>query len=118
MYNQTVLSYFKNLKYSGRVRGANAVGKALDKTSGDEVHIFMIIDESGKISQASFKAFGSVLALAASSFACQLLQTKHVKDLAEITPLVFESELGKAPQDKQHVYPLITQCILNAVEYY
>ena len=54
MYNQKILQYFKELKYAGRVKGANAVGKAYHQESGDEIHIFIKIDENSKLISHQF----------------------------------------------------------------
>lgn len=117
MYNQTVLEYFKNLKHAGRVKGANAVGKALNKQTGDEVHIFINVDESGTATEASFKAFGSVLAIAAGSLACELIAGKQLKEIVSISKENFEDVFGYL-EEREHIYILVLEAILNSVKYY
>ncbi len=117
MYNKIVLEYFKELKHAGRVKGANAVGKAFHKESGDEIHIFINIDESGVAQESSFKAYGSVMAIAVGSLACELINGKQIKDIVSITQTDFQNvfEMG---QEKEYVYILALEAILNAVKYY
>jgi NifU-like protein involved in Fe-S cluster formation len=118
MYNEIVLEYFKNLKHTGRVRGANAVGKVVHEKSGDEVHIFMLIDEAGNVSEASFKAFGSVMTIAASSLVCSFLNQIHIKDITEITYESFENVFGKISENSQYSIELVLEAVYNAVKYY
>lgn len=117
MYNQKVLDYFKELKHAGRVKGANAVGKAYHPDSGDEIHIFIKIDKRGFAEEASFRAYGSVMAIAVSSLACELIANKQVKDIVSITQKDFEN-VFLSGQEKEYVYILALEAILNAIKYY
>lgn len=117
MYNQTILDYFKDMKNAGRVKGANAVGKALHKKSGDEIHIFINVDESGIAQEASFKAYGSVIAIAVGSLACQLIKGKQVKEIVSISKEDFENVFGKNSK-LEYAYILVLESILNALKYY
>ena len=65
MYSNEVLNRFKNPKFAGALRGANAIGKAGSDACGDIVKIYLLVDEDGVISLAKFKAFGGVSTIVA-----------------------------------------------------
>ena len=118
MYNEKVMELFRAPKNAGALRGANAVGKAGNVVCGDIIKIYMSIDEKDKITDASFKTFGCVSAIAASDMTCELIKGKTVGEALNLSNKDVVDGLGGLPPQKIHCSVLAKEAIEDAVKKY
>lgn len=118
MYNEKILELFKTLKNSGRVKKPSGVGLAKDELYGDMIEIFLKIDESGQILDSSFKAYGSVLAIATGSVVASLAKGKRLQEVLEITTYDIKNELGDFDSQRDYVLDIGIEALLNSVKDY
>jgi len=118
MYNDKVMEIFKEQKNAGALRGANAVGKAGNVQCGDIIKFYMTIDNKDVITGASFKTFGCVSAIAASSITCDLVKGKTIDEALKLTNRDVVTALGGLPPQKIHCSVLAKEAIEDAVKQY
>lgn len=118
MYNDKVMDLFKTQKNAGMIKGANAVGKAGNVTCGDIIKIYMAIDNKNVITDASFKTFGCVSAIAASSMTCELIKGKTLDQALKLSNKEVVDALGGLPTHKIHCSVLAKEAIEDAIKKY
>lgn len=118
MYNEKVMDLFRTQKNAGALKGANAIGKAGNVTCGDIIKIYMTVDNKNVITDASFKTFGCVSAIAASSITCELVKGKTLEQALKLTNKEVVDALGGLPSQKIHCSVLAKEAIEDAVTKY
>lgn len=118
MYTQKILEIFKNPLNAGGLQGANGVGKYVDQDCGDYVKIYLKIDESQTITEARFKAIGSVGTIVASSAICSCLLDCTIAEALEINEDRICQVTGEFPQDKKYTLSFAINALKNAINAY
>lgn len=118
MYNEKIMQLFTSLENSGRVKKPSGIGLAKDELYGDIIEVFLKVDESGQITDASFKAYGSVLAIATGSVVASLAKNKRLQEALEITTYDIKAQLGEFDSSRDYVLELGVQALLNGVKDY
>ena len=117
MYNEKVMETFKNPKNAGMIKGASGVGKVGNVQCGDIMKIYILV-ENGKITDAKFKTFGCVSAIASTDTACEMIKGKTVDAALKITNQDVMDRLGGLPPQKIHCSVLAQETIAAAVKDY
>ena len=118
MYNDKVMELFRNPKNAGTLRGANAVGKAGNHACGDIIKIYMNVDKNEVITDAMFKTFGCVSAIAASDITCDLIKGKTIDQAMRVTNKDVVDALGGLPTQKIHCSVLAKEAIEDGIKMY
>jgi nitrogen fixation NifU-like protein len=123
VYTKKVLSTFQNPKNYGKIKNADAVGKAGNITCGDVMAIYIKIDHNKKgepfIKDISFETFGCVAAIATSSMITELAKGKTLVNALKITKSDIIQKLDGLPKPKIHCSLLSTDALFEAVyDYY
>lgn len=118
MYNEKVMTAFKELKNCGTLKGANGIGKVGNQACGDILKIYLKINDEGIIEDAKFKTFGCVAAIASTSVATQMVKGKTIKEALEIKNSDVVNALGGLPPQKIHCSIMAEEAIRAAVEDY
>ena len=118
MYNEKVLEIFKNAKNAGMIKGASGVGKVGNAACGDVMKIYIAVDGRGVITDAKFKTFGCVSAIASTDVACDMIKGKTVDAALNVTNKDVLNFLGGLPAQKIHCSVLAQEAIIAAVEDY
>lgn len=117
MYNEKILSEFKDPQNMGEIPNANAIGTVGNAKCGDILQIFMRIEDN-IIKDVGFKTFGCVAAIASSSIATQMIKGKSIDEVLAITNAEVVAELEGLPPQKIHCSVLAEEAIKNAIENY
>ena len=117
MYNQKVMERFKNQKFLGEIRSANAIGYAGDTSMGDIVKFYLVV-EDGKITAAKAKVFGCVASVAVASQTAEMLEGLSIEEAVEFDMSKVEEELGGIPAEKSSILITSKQAIIEAMNYY
>ncbi|MBR4270826.1 MAG: iron-sulfur cluster assembly scaffold protein [Clostridia bacterium] len=115
--NDKLIEAFKNPKNVGLLRGANAIGRAVDKERSDLLKIYLKIDNK-KIIEARFKAFGSSSLIAISSIATTMIIGKPIDILDNFDISLIENEVGEIAPHSRYCLNMLCEALANAKENY
>lgn len=118
MYNEKVMTVFKELKNVGALQGANGIGKVGNAACGDIMKVYLKINNEGIIEDAKFKTFGCVAAISSTSVATEMVKGKTIKEALEIKNSDVIAELGGLPPQKVHCSVMAEEAIRAAIEDY
>ena len=118
MYNSKVLEYFKNPKFSGKLKKFNGYGKKGNMACGDTMEVFILV-ENNVIKEISYLTFGCVAAISNSEALCRLAKGKKIEDALKITSSEILKHLGTdMPKEKIHCSVLGAEALYAAIEDY
>jgi len=117
MYNEKVMKIFEKPRNAGTILNASGVGKVGNVKCGDVMKISIKV-EKNVITDAKFKTFGCVSAIAASDTACELVRGKTIEGALKMTNQEIVNELGGLPVHKIHCSVLGKEAIDAAIKDY
>jgi nitrogen fixation protein NifU and related proteins len=117
MYGKKVINRFKNPKFVGEMKDADAVGEEGNVKCGDIMKIFIKV-KNDKIKDIKFQTYGCVAAIASSDALCELAKGKTLVDALKITSKNIVDKLGQVPLVKVHCSVLGSKALKNAVNNY
>ena len=119
MYNEKVLSIFRNPDKAGKIVKADAVGEVGSAACGDIMKVYLKIDpKTEKILDAKFQTFGCAAAIASTNTACHMLIGKTLEEALKIKNTDVIDALGELPPQKIHCSVLAEEAIADAVSDY
>ncbi|MBQ8749818.1 MAG: iron-sulfur cluster assembly scaffold protein [Clostridia bacterium] len=117
MYSDKIMQIFANPKNVGTLKGADATGEATNEF-GEVVKIF-INAEDGIITDAKFKAYGSVVAIASGSTVTTLIKGKFLDDAINVSnEMILESLGGVIDKEKIPSLKIAREALLLALKNY
>jgi nitrogen fixation NifU-like protein len=117
MYNETVMKRFTKAKNAGIIKNADGVGQVGNARCGDIMKIYLSIKKD-VITDAKFKTFGCVSAIASTDVACDMIRTKTVEEALKLTNKDFVEALGGLPAIKIHCSVMAQEAIAAAIDDY
>jgi nitrogen fixation NifU-like protein len=118
MYNEKVIKIFQNPTNAGNLAGANGTGKVGNVQCGDIMKIMIKVNKDEVITDAKFKTFGCVSAIASTNVACDMIKGKSIADALKVTNADVLKELGGLPPQKVHCSVLAQEAVAAAVKDY
>jgi Fe-S cluster assembly scaffold IscU len=116
-YHKNVIDHFeqpRNIGSMNKTKKSVGTGLVGAPACGDVMKLQIEVDKSGKIIDARFKTFGCGSAIAASSFATELIIGKNINDCLKIKNSEIASYLNLPPV-KLHCSMLAEDAIKSAV---
>ena len=117
-YSDKVMDHFNNPRNIGSLDKNDAnvgTGVVGAPECGDVMKLQIKVDEQGVITEAKFKTFGCVSAIAASSLATEWLRGKTVDQATELKNTTLAQELSLPPV-KIHCSVLAEDAVKAAIE--
>ena len=117
MYTEKTIKHFRNPKFAGEMKDADAVGEVGNRRCGDVMKMFIKV-EKDVIKDIKFQTYGCIAAIASSDAMCELAKGKTLDDALKITFKDVVKELDDLPQIKFHCSVLGTATLKKAIENY
>lgn len=114
-YSKKAINHFRNPKFAGEIKNADAVGQVGNLKCGDVMKIFLKI-KNERIEDIKFQTYGCIGAIASSDVMCKLAKGKTIEQALKITHQEIVDELGGMPALKIHCSVLGTQALRKAIE--
>ena len=117
-YTDKVRDHFLHPRNAGPMENPTVVGEAGSLACGDALKLFLKIDDSGRITDATFQTFGCASAIASNSVLTELLKGKAVEEAATITNKDIAMELDGLPREKMHCSVMGQEALESALKRY
>ena len=84
LYQEIILEHGKNPRNLRKTDNFNKEAKGYNPLCGDNVHVYLKLDEKKKIEDASFEGSGCAISMASASIMTDLVKGKEAKEVKEI----------------------------------
>ncbi len=120
-YPEEIIKHFKNPKGLGKLKNADAVGKAGNILCGDTLWCYIKVSEKkGKeiIKDIKMEVFGCLVAIGISSLLTQMVKGKTIDEVLEIKKEDILKKTGPLPPIKVHCSVLALDALHEAIYNY
>jgi nitrogen fixation protein NifU and related proteins len=116
-YSEKVLDHFKNPRNLGELKDANAVFSTGSPACGDQITLYLKIDEKTKlIKDIKFKSYGCASNIATASIVTELVKGKTKEYAKNLTWKTCCDELDGLPPVKVHCSILAIDTLKGAIK--
>ena len=85
LYQEIILEHGKNPRNLRKTENFNKDAKGHNPLCGDQVHIYLKLNENKKIEDMSFEGGGCAISMASASIMTDLFKGRHQNEIEEIT---------------------------------
>ncbi len=116
MYREIVLDHFSNPRNVGVLEKADGLGEARSSSCADTIEVYIRIEDE-RLAEIKYRTFGCAAAIAASSFASELLTGASLETALETSDAEIAEMLG-LPEFKYHAAVMVMEAMHAAVRSY
>jgi nitrogen fixation NifU-like protein len=84
VYSERIIEHYKNPRNYGRLEDAHLFAKESNVICGDEVSVYLVLDDSGRVSKASFEGESCILCKASASILTEYIKGKTKEEILGI----------------------------------
>ena len=84
LYQEIILDHGKNPRNIGKFDNYNKDAKGHNPLCGDNVHVYLRLNENKKVEDISFEGSGCAISMASASLMTELVRGKEEKEVKEI----------------------------------
>ena len=115
MYSEKLVRRFKDPKFVGAMKDADAVGEIGNFKCGDVMKVYLKIKDD-KIKDIKFETYGCVAAIASTDMMCELVKGKTLDEAYKMSNQEIVEGLEDVPAIKVHCSILGTRALRNAID--
>ena len=112
-----MLEHYQHPRNVGILEEANALGRAENRACGDELELYLQIEEA-RVLRARFRTFGCAASIAAGSMLTEMVVGISLEQAGQITSAEIAAALGGLPSLKVHGSVLAADALQAALENY
>lgn len=122
LYQQLIIDHSKSPRNYRKIEGANRTMEGHNPLCGDEVMLYLVVDDNGVIQDISFLGSGCAISKASASILTTVLKGKTVEETKElfqrVRQMVTTGETGEGDIGKLavfagvHKYPARVKCAI------
>ena len=94
MKTRMLLDYYKNATTRGKIENPDIVSKDENISCGDEVEIYIKLDEEDKIVDAKFTGHGCIISQASAAIMTEMIVGRKIEDVAKMDKKELLDTLG------------------------
>jgi nitrogen fixation NifU-like protein len=95
LYREVILDHYKNPRGHGVIEGADAEAEGLNPLCGDEVSIYVSLEDDGEtIDEVKFSGRGCAISQAATSMLTEMVQGRSATEVATLDKDELLEEIG------------------------
>lgn len=117
MYSKKVIETFKNPKFVGEIKNADAVGEVGNIKCGDMMKVFLKV-KNNRIEDVKVQTYGCVAAIASSDTLCKLVKGKTLEEAEKMHFKEIITDLGEMPKIKYHCSIMGIEALQKAIQNY
>ena len=85
MYQENILDHFKNPRNFGKIENASVHHHEYNPLCGDEIELYLLIDDNKKIVDVKFNGHGCAISQASASMLTEQIKGKNLEELKKMT---------------------------------
>ena len=85
MYQENILDHYKSPRNFGKIENASVHHHEYNPLCGDEIELFLVIDENKKVADVKFQGKGCAISQASASLLSEEIKGKRIEDLKKLT---------------------------------
>ena len=85
MYQENILDHYKNPRNHGKIENASVHHHEYNPLCGDQINLYLIIDENKKVVDVKFDGNGCAISQASASMLSEQVKGKTLEELKKLT---------------------------------
>ena len=85
MYQENILDHYKSPRNFGKIENASVHHHEYNPPCGDEIEMFMVLDENRKVVDVKFNGHGCAISQASASMLTEQIKSKNIDELKKMT---------------------------------
>jgi len=85
MYQENILDHYKSPRNFGKIENASVHHHEYNPLCGDEIEMFLVLDENRKVVDVKFNGHGCAISQASSSMLTEQIKGKNIEELKKMT---------------------------------
>ena len=85
MYQENILDHYKNPRNFGKIENASVHHHEYNPLCGDEIEMFLVLDENRKVVDVKFNGHGCAISQASASMLTEQIKSKNIDELKKMT---------------------------------
>ena len=85
MYQENILDHYKSPRNFGKIENASVHHHEYNPLCGDEIELFLVIDENKKVADVKFQGKGCAISQASASLLSEEIKGKSIEELKKLT---------------------------------
>ena len=96
MYQENILDHYKSPRNFGKIENASVHHHEYNPLCGDEIELFLVIDENKKVADVKFQGKGCAISQASASLLSEEIKGKSIEDLKKAARFLVEKNIDLA----------------------
>jgi nitrogen fixation NifU-like protein len=97
LYQEVILDHGRHPRHFGRLTSANREAEGRNPLCGDELHLYLKVDEDDRIADVRFEGRGCAISVASASMMTELVKGKPVTAARALMEAFVRLARGEAP---------------------